>query len=74
MAEYSESQRFDMWSDTVFATLFIVCFCVVLILSFKAFKSSPAMINLPNLLVVIFLLLTLASKFPLFHIASQLTD
>jgi hypothetical protein len=51
-----------MWFDTLFAASFIICFVTVLTLAYKAFKMNPSMVNLPNILVVIFLLLTLASK------------
>ena len=54
-----------MWSDTIFAALFLICFFTVFVLAYKAFKRNPSMVNLPNILVVIFLLLTLASKFTL---------
>lgn len=58
-----EDQRADMWSDAIFASLFIICFLTVLTLGVKAFRMNPSMVNLPNILVVVFLLLTLLSKF-----------
>ena len=52
----------DMSVDSVFAVIFLACLCLTGYYSHKAFKFNPQMVNLPNILVVTFIQLTLFSK------------
>lgn len=52
----------EKWCDSAFACLFLICLFTVVALASKAFKRNPQMVNLPNILIVTFLLLTLFSK------------
>ena len=52
----------DVSVDSVFAVIFLVCFILTGFYSQKAFKFNPQMVNLPNILVVTFIQLTLLSK------------
>ena len=52
----------DVSVDSVFAVIFLACFCLTGYYSHKAFKFNPQMVNLPNILVVTFIQLTLFSK------------
>ena len=51
-----------MVADIVFAILFLISFTLVLALSIYNFCKFPNMVNLPNVLVVIMILMTLLSK------------
>jgi hypothetical protein len=57
----------DVSVDSAFAIIFLACFCLTGFYSHKAFKFNPQMVNLPNILVVTFIQLTLFSKFYMTH-------
>jgi hypothetical protein len=52
----------DVWTDSIFALVFLVDFVIVLLLSLRSFKRTPAMLNTANMLIVAFLLLTLLNR------------
>ena len=52
----------DFWIDIGFAAVFGSCLVVTALYSIKSFKVHPQMISLPNILVVVFIQLTLISK------------
>ena len=65
-ADYDEEQReFYFIADIVFSICFALSFVLVLAMSIYNFRTFTNMINLSNVLVVIFLLLTLLSKLPI---------
>jgi hypothetical protein len=53
----------DTILDSVFVTLYIFCFICILYFSVKAYRHNKTIANLSNVLVVVFLLLTLIGKF-----------
>lgn len=52
----------DVWTDSIFAFVFLFDFVIVLLLSLRSFKRTPAMMNMANVLIVTFLLLTLLNR------------
>jgi hypothetical protein len=64
-----ENRTKDIWIDGTFSVLFLVSFAAILVLSIGAFSRNKQMFNIPNILIVGYLLADLLSKqvFILFH-------
>lgn len=58
----AERDKKDFWSDCFFSICFFIDFVVVASLSYKSFIRNRSMINLANILLVTFLLLTLLNR------------
>ena len=61
-ATAGSSSKF-IWTDVGFATVFTICFTLISVYAYKAFKLNPQMISLPNILVMALIQITLISKF-----------
>lgn len=53
----------NFYIDIGFTVVFTTCFVTTAVLAIKAFKVNPQMVSLPNILVAVFIQLTLLSKF-----------
>jgi ABC-type transport system involved in cytochrome c biogenesis permease component len=62
-----ENRTKDIWIDGTFSVLFFVSFVAILALSIGAFSRNKQMFNIPNILIVAYLIADLLSKKVLFY-------
>jgi hypothetical protein len=62
MSSADKQRAINQWIDAIFTAVYLMSFCLLIVMSIASFRQNKKMVSLPNMLIVVFLLGTLLSK------------